>query len=198
MVAQALEPPAFDFATIALSLAEIHPLKLLRVSRYNSGEPYFGLSGGNRFDDPNNLYGTCYFGTKLSVAIAETLLHDEVPKAGKFEIASDTLENRYVIRTDGEPLRLANLTGAPLKRLGGHADLSATVSYAVTQHWSLAVHDHPDNVDGFVYMSRHLNTDKAVVLFDRAKSKISMLNATPLLDVKGFAYAARILGIKGI
>lgn len=56
-----------------------------------------------------------------------------------------------------------------LKRLSGHADLSGTASYAVTQQWSLAVYRNPLNFDGFVYMSRHLNTERAVILFKSSR-----------------------------
>lgn len=197
MTIKTLEFPPSDIDTQPLPLLKIPPSKLLRISRHKSGEPYFGRSGSSRFDDPHNRYGTCYFGTKLTVAIAETVLHDEVAKGGKFEIAPETLESRYVIQMQCSDLRLANLTGASLKRFNG-IDLSATASYKITQRWSLSIHEHPDKVDGFVYMSRHLNTDKAIVLFDRAKSKISMVDATLLLDFKGFAYAGKKLGMKGV
>lgn len=51
--------------------------KLYRISRYSSGEPYFGRTGANRFDDPTRAkarrFGTCYLGLSLEVAIAETM-----------------------------------------------------------------------------------------------------------------------------
>jgi hypothetical protein len=47
-------------------------------------------------------------------------------------------------------------------------------------------------------MSRHLNTEKAVILFDRAKPKIKIASATKLTAVRGFSAAAKMLGIVGI
>ncbi|MES2297240.1 MAG: RES family NAD+ phosphorylase [Pseudomonadota bacterium] len=202
MAATSLALPSTDFATAKLQIVECHPSKLVRVSRYATGEPHFGSTGGNRFDAPGapsaSEFGACYFGFDLTVAIAESVLHDEIPVGGYFQIAQTILESKYVISFDGYQLKLANLTGAALKRLGGHADLAGTCDYAITQRWSLAVFNHPAHVDGFVYMSRHVNTSKAVILFDRARPKIILTSSTRLIDVSGFALNAKRLGIVGI
>lgn len=173
--------------------------ELVRVSRYNTGEPHFGSSGSNRFDAPGcpaaPEYATCYFGTNLTVAIAETLLHNELPVAGHFPVAPDFIDEHFVLRFTGQPLRLANLTGTHLKRLGGHADLSGTGDYAIPRQWSRAVHDNPGLYDGILYMSRHVNTDTAVVLFDRARGKIALASQSLLSSAAGFAAAAHDLGM---
>jgi len=168
---------------------------------YPSGEPYFGASGANRFDAPGCLAGTpqfrsCYFGFSLDVAMAESLLHDEMPVDGEFRISRPALEQRYVHRFSGSMLRVLDLTGATLKRLSGHAGLSGTASYTVTQQWSLAVFRNPLNLDGFLYMSRHLNTGRAAILFDRAAGKVRGKPAPLLLpDMPGFASAAPAFNI---
>ena len=199
-MAQELELPPSNLSAIKLNIILKDPEKLFRISSHDTGEPYFGVSGANRFDAPGESaeFGSCYFGYKLSVALAESVLHDEMPRSGKFSVAQTNLDDKYVLRFQGQQLRLANLTGVSLKRAGGHAGLGGSINYAITQQWSLAVHNHPSTFDGFVYMSRHLNTDKAVILFDRAKPKISMLDATKLLEFKGFASAAKSLGIVSI
>lgn len=180
-----LRGPRPSFFHEKLALVELNPDKLIRISRHNTGEPYFGKSGGNRFDDPEpeqaKRYGTCYFGLSLSVAVAETLLHNEEPVRGHFVVHPDEIALRYVIRYAGKTLTLADLTGAALRRAGAHAQLTGTPNYKIPQKWSKAIHqNNHDAVDGFVYMSRHLNTEKAVVLFDRAASKLSMVSAEPL------------------
>ncbi|WP_261316833.1 hypothetical protein [Burkholderia contaminans] len=43
---------------------------------------------------------------------------------------------------------------------------------------------------GFLYMSRHLNTSEALVLFDRAKPKLSLGRAVPF---RGHPDAAGVL-----
>jgi len=61
--------------------------ELVRISGFRTGEPYFGATGGNRFDAPGwrrsaPEFRTCYLGLTFNVALAESLLHDLVPVAG--------------------------------------------------------------------------------------------------------------------
>jgi hypothetical protein len=192
-------PPAI-LRTGDLPSKKCDPAKLIRISTYKTGEPFFGSGGTNRFDAPGCLhksaeFSACYLAYDLCVAIAESILHEAMPIDGEFPVASATLQSNYVLHFTGEPLILADLTGAVLKRLGGHADLSATAEYAITQQWSLAIYQNPSNFDGFMYMSRHLNTDKAVILFDRCSHKISMTTADELINYPSFTSAAKTLGI---
>jgi hypothetical protein len=184
MATKPIRLPRHPSLPLALPTVTLSPTDLIRVSGHTTGEPYFGRSGLCRFDDPNTLvssrYGTSYFGVSLAVAFAETLLHNRTPKKGTFYVDIDTIRNRYALHFKGESLILANLTGASLKRLGGHAGLTGTSSYTTPQRWSSAIYNHPDCVDGILYMSRHKNDEKAVVLFDRAQFKIQMTTATRL------------------
>ncbi len=184
-----LKPPPRSFGKNPLSVVEVNSADLLRISKYSAGEPFFGKSGANRFDDytrpKKKRFGTCYFGLTLGTAFSETVLHDEMPVRGRFRIAVDVLESRVVVQFAGKPVRLADLTGASLKTLGADGSLSTIVPYDVPQRWSFAVHRHPENVDDILYMSRHLNTQKAVVLFDRAIKKVNAVRYTPLQDFPG-------------
>lgn len=194
-------PPAVLSTSTRLATTIVEPSHLYRISRYATGEPYFGKSGNSRFDAPDcrtgsASYGTCYLGLSLQVAIAESLLHDEEPVDGDFEISLTDLNRHYLHRFNGSPLFLLNLTGATLKRMAGHAELAGTVDYALTQRWSEAVFMNPQCFDGFVYMSRHLNTDSAVALFDRASSKVAASQPPLLLSsAPGYTDAAHHLGI---
>lgn len=165
------------------------PSTLYRVSRHSSGEPYFGKSASNRFDDPDRTkskrFGTCYLGFNLEVAIAETILHDEMPVKGAFSVSAQEIESRYVVRFKGEPLTLVNLTGVSLKALVGSSAISTIMPYDVPQRWSKALHRHPTEVDGILYMSRHVNSEKAVVVFDRAMAKLGMPSYIQLANAKG-------------
>ena len=88
--------------TSTLSTVIVDPATLLRVSSHDTGEPYFGTTGRNRFDDPNadpmTRYGTCYFGVSLAVALAETLLHDRTPVRGFFVVELAVISSRFVIQ----------------------------------------------------------------------------------------------------
>ena len=185
---------------LTLSTVSIDPAGLIRLSSHDTGEPYFGKTGWNRFDDPNldvsARYGTCYFGESLAVAIAETILHDRTPIRGYFFVEPTLIGQVFVVEFAGSPLTLIELTGAELRRMGGHAGLTGTSHYRTPQHWSSAIFNHPDQVDGFTYMSRHMNDEKAIVLFDRARSKLQMTAATPLTSHPDFGSVATSLYIR--
>lgn len=194
-----LRLPRMPQLPASLIICRYDPATLYRISGHITGEPYFGKADTYRFDDPNpqamDRYGPCYLGTSLAAALAETLLHDRKPIQNRFMVELAVLQARFVIRYTGQPLLLADLTGAALRLLGGHAGLSGTPSYRTTKAWSAAIHAHPDKVDGLLYMSRHKNDEKALVLFDRCARKLSMASAAPLTTDAGFGDAATLLGI---
>ena len=202
MGTKALPAPPSILSTERFRASHLDPSRLVRISSYSGGEPFFGVSGVNRFDAPGALagnaeFGACYLGQSLKVAIAESVLHDAEPVDGRYLVAPDSLLSRYAWRFSGTNLKLLALHGTLLKRLGGTAELSGTSDYMLTQSWAGAVFSNPAGYDGFSYMSRHVNSGKAVVLFDRAKSRLIAGRPIPLLNVPGFAAAARSLGIHG-
>lgn len=202
MGTRSLAPPPAILST-ALTTVSISPAELFRIGVHETGEPYFQHSGASRFDAPGARrarpkpeYDSCYFGLSLQVASAESVLHDALPVNGAFRIAPSRLESFYLHRFDGKPLLLADLTGAALKKFDGNADLAGhDPEYKKTQKWALAVFQNPASVDGFIYMSRHLNTEKAVILFDRAKPKVIAKKPNKLVKVAGFKAAATLFNI---
>ncbi|MEJ2801701.1 RES family NAD+ phosphorylase [Comamonadaceae bacterium PP-2] len=192
------KPPA-GFSKLLLHIREVSVTSLKRIGRRNVGEPYFGRHAVNRFDDPDKQFGTCYCGQHLDTAIAESLLHDEIPENGLFKIRQEDIDSRYVVTYDAADdagrLRLADLTGRHLKRLGGDNSLSADYPYEVAQQWSASVHAHPANVDGLVYVSKQLNDKQAIVVFDRAKAKFGCPVYVPLRKIRGLTQAQKRLGI---
>ncbi|WP_175444503.1 RES family NAD+ phosphorylase [Janthinobacterium sp. HH104] len=180
MAATRLKPPPKVLATSAtLPVVGLPMPGLYRISGHAAGEPYFGCSGGNRFDAPgcktgNPEYSTCYLGPSFDVALAESLLHDAVPVKGAFPIAKSEIDRRWVHQFSGN-LRLFDLTGHLLKQMGGHAGLAGTSSYTLPQQWALAVYRNPLRVDGFLYMSRHFTNEKATVVYDRAKANLTAM-----------------------
>lgn len=167
-----------------LETVEVEASSLLRVSRFGSGEPHFGRTRGNRFDDPERVpgrrYGTCYFGFELVTALAETVLHDELPRGGHYRVAATELSSRHVVHLSGDRLVLADLTGLALKTMVGDGSLSTVLDHSLPQKWSRQLHGHPAQVDGLLYVSRHLNDRHACVLFDRAVAKLGPCVSTPL------------------
>ena len=126
-------------------------------------------------------------GFSLGCAIAETILF----KASVAELAS-----RYVVRFRGtEQLRLADLTGANLKTTVGSSEISTVFPYDIPQAWAKALHAHPTGVDGIQFVSKQLNDQKAVVVFDRAKHKLTASSYVPLMDAQGALAAITTLHI---
>jgi RES domain len=192
--------PPRGLASIALRMVQVQPSKLYRVSTHSSGEPYFGRNGSNRFDDPTRAkgkrFGTCYLGEGLEVAIAETVLHDEMPVGGRFNLAADELERRNCVRfSAGSTLNLVDLTGTALKSLVGSSEISTVLTYDLPQRWALALHRHPAGADGLLYMSRHVNNQRAVVVFDRAAHKLGLAAYRPLARTNGALSAVMDLRI---
>lgn len=184
-----LQPPPRDLASIPLTTRTIPCASLVRVSRFATGEPFFGRSASNRFDDRSRRraarFGTCYCGLDLETAIAETVLHDEMPTRGRFLLSYSDFAARWLVAfRGGESLVLANLSGPSLKLLGGDGSLSTVIPYELAQLWSMAIHRHPQQVDGILYMSRHLNDRPAVVVFERAAARLGAASCTPLIEAR--------------
>jgi hypothetical protein len=90
------------------------------------------------------------------------------------------------------------LTGAALKTLGGNGALSTITPYDLPQAWSRAIYKHQDQVDGFQYVSRHCNTHLAVVLFERARKKLTKPRYTPLAKYPGLEDIVREFAVQFI
>lgn len=120
---------------------------------------------------------------------------DAVPIKGNFRLAKSEIDRRWVHNFSAD-LRLFDLTGSLLKKMGGHVGLTGTSAYALPQKWALAVFNNPLLVDGFIYVSRHLPHGCAVVLFDRAKAKLHQIGVPISLDkAPGMAAAMRAFSI---
>jgi hypothetical protein len=165
-----------------------HKRALVRISKHDSGEPFFGRSGDNRFDSPDGSFGTCYCGFTLACAFGETVLHDKAIKpGGGFDVPLVLLERRWVVSLAHTGLRLAHLRGTDLLPLGADGTLSTTMPHDLPHLWSKAVYDHPGKVDGIIYTSRRVNDEAAVVLFDRAAHLVSPVKYRRYLSHPGRA-----------
>jgi hypothetical protein len=185
-----LKAPSKGFGAIQLPYADVDAAELLRISSFDSGEPFFGKSQKNRFDDrrklpKNKRFGTCYTGFSLNCAFAETVLHNRTAIRGEFQRPVDELDDRWVVTFEPAPLRIAVLTGVELKTLGADGSISTISPYTLPGKWAAAVHEHRARVDGFAYMSKHCNDETAVVLFDRAKAKLTAKDYVPLAETPG-------------
>ena len=58
-----------------------------------------------------------------------------------------------------------------------------------------SLHDPPQRVDGLLYMARHVNDKRAIVVFDRAARKLGVASYKRLLDTKATVAAMTDLQI---
>lgn len=107
-----------------------------------------------------------YAAASPQAAVAETIVHD-LPLRGGQVGPEDYLDRIMVRLLCRRALRLAQFCGPGLRKLRvfprGLTDTDA-VTYRDTVRWAEAVWRETD-CDGIVWMSRHWNTDRAVVLF---------------------------------
>jgi len=110
------------------------------------------------------LYGA----SDVDGALSETVFHD-VPVRGTKHVPYALLLHRLVVAlVPQRDLALVDLTSPGLSRLQlAHRELidSDPRSYPATAAWARALHDHPTQPDGLLWVSRQHNTSTAVVLF---------------------------------
>jgi hypothetical protein len=94
--------------------------------------------------------------------------------------------------TQYRPLRLVDLTGPGLSRIGADARLTAT-SYDLSQRWAMAFHDHPEQPDGLLYRSRHDPSRLCAAIFDRAAGALTATSLGSLADPHNATLLADLL-----
>ncbi len=180
--------------SVALPTLRIIGAELLQhVSRVAfRGKPlYYGRDGTNRYDDPAQRYGVLYLGRDLSTALMESVFHKhQWDRDFTRSIALAEVHDRLV-RAVGvrEMLCLADLTapgvmagffGMPLEQL-------ACRDYAHTQLVSGKVHAMKNAngapvFDGILYPSRNNYPGTSIALFDRAETKVMVVDDIDLPD----------------
>lgn len=179
-----------DFAALRaageLDFCQVDVAGLLRLSLQPGTEPWWGATGRYRFDDPARVFGVTYAADTLAVAICETILHTVGDhRAGQWWLDRSTVARRAIVHyvhPTQTHLRLVDLSGMALKRLGLDNDVSASDDYAPTQQLSGAIHAQVPEADGIRYVSKQLNTQLAVALFERSGVRAAPGGAMPLLD----------------
>jgi hypothetical protein len=152
---------------------------LVRLSRFPKTELWWS-HGRYRFDGPHGgSFGTCYAADRLDVAFCESVIHESSTYlGGKFVVPAADATSRHVVtlKRDAQPmLRLANLTGEALKKLGLNADISAGDDYRIPQAWADAIFSADSTWDGIQYVSRQNNAHTAVAIFERASDPAQLV-----------------------
>ncbi|MGL5833605.1 MAG: RES family NAD+ phosphorylase [Waterburya sp.] len=140
---------------------------------------YFDRSGRGRFDSEESSYGICYLGETIEVCFIETFGR----QLGVKFVSLEFIKTRNLFSICSErTLVLVDLFGAGLAKLGIDSRISSGGDYTVSRAWCEAIYNHPQQVDGIRYFSRHDNTRLCCGLFDRRKLKLKEQNLGNLID----------------
>lgn len=160
---------------------------LQHVSRtsYRGSALYFGKDGTNRYDDPSRSYGVLYLGFELPTALMESVFHKHQWHKRTRRTITRTEVDRRMVRAIGviDDLRLADLTapGVMASQFGLSLSQLASRRYVHTRRISTTVHAMVDasgkpRFDGLLYPSRNNHPAACVALFDRADTKVDLVD----------------------
>ena len=189
MASKGPPPPPAHLERTGLPLATVDPTDLLRLFPLARAPLHFRVAKKGqkayRFDAPDGEFGVMYAAFSLEVCFAETLLRTRAyrrPADQPTLIDESELCSRGIAQLAGERLMLADLTGSGLVRLHVDGSISTTPRYNIPRQGARALWKHPRRVDGIRYVSRFMNSQLAVALFDRCREKLSVHDASPLVE----------------
>lgn len=112
--------------------------------------PHVRLKAGDMVAE---VLGLVYLGSSAKVAFVETILRDSADGRGvDCVIDLAEIEKRSIATIEPiTDLRLINLTGNGLLKLGVPSDVVGARDQTLAQQWSVAFHDHPDQPDGILF-----------------------------------------------
>lgn len=169
-------PPDFMTRTLPI-ISSAGPWYRLNPA-HHSCALYFDRSGEGRFDGPDQGYGILYVGEDVYASFIECYgrVH------GERGVAESALKQRNLIRIRSKhSLSLVDITGSGLVKLGADARLTSG-EYRKARRWAKAIWEHPQQVDGFRYRSRHDNNRICCGLFNRVRDHLGEENLGNLVD----------------
>jgi hypothetical protein len=174
--------PTSAFAAATLNLAHIAFPDPLGFGKTRS-----------RFSDPRrraeaNRFGVLYIGSSLKVCFLEAVLRDERDGVvGDYLMDESDLDTRRYAEVEvREALKLIDLRGDGPVRMGVPSDVPRGSKQTLARKWSVAFHDHPEQVDGIIYPSR-LNSETNLAVYGRAVGKLAAPRVHVLRLARGLA-----------
>jgi RES domain len=164
--------PPIDFNQRTLPIVESQGYFYRLNPKAYPSSLYFDRSGEGRFDGSQQGYGILYVGQDEFASFIECFGR----KLGCKDVEEEALKQRYLARIEADhSLKFADLTGSGLVKIGADAQLT-TGSYNISRTWARAIFNHPDQVDGISYFSRHDNRRVCFGIFDRARFSLREQN----------------------
>jgi hypothetical protein len=179
------EPPvSFRLLVRPLSVAwyRVHPV------RYDP--LHFGRVPRNRFDAPAGEFGVLYVAADAHGAFIETFGH---ATGVRFVTTAELRARGLAVITARRALRLVDLRGEGLARMGADAQLTSGSGLALSRRWARAIHDHRRRPDGILYRARHDPARTCAAIFDRAAAVLAARRLGPLSTKEHESLLADIL-----
>jgi hypothetical protein len=150
-----------------------------RVHKTGKGAVFFGRSGKNRWDSPDQSYGVMYAGETWQGAFMESVLHDPVKKR---VMESELEKSSMALLKTTAPLRLIDVSETKvLRALEISESDTKAAKYGMPQSISKAIHTAGWNVHGIRYASRLAPAYACLALFDCPVDMIAVHDLEPLL-----------------
>lgn len=156
--------PPDNFNRLALPVTQVWQ-KGFRFNKVtHDSAVYFDYSGQGRFDLENTL-GILYLAETIEGAFIETFGR----RLGINYVSQEFIKTRNLFALRSErPLQLVDLYGSGLAKLGADSELTSGRNYRLSGAWSQAIYQHPQQVDGIRFYSRHDNSQLCWGLFERS------------------------------
>lgn len=159
--------PGPELKERSLPITEID-IRWARVHRLEHSAVFFNRGPRGRFNSPDSTYGVMYVAQRLDGAFVEPFCRTDSPLR-LIDRAEARLRGWSTVRFS-RPLRLCDLTGKGLARVGADARLLSG-SWQVSRAWSAAIESHPGGLDGIQYRARHDPAEICAAVFDRSELK---------------------------
>lgn len=162
-------PPPLPTTLPLETLGEAVFFRIIKTG-HGASEPRFKKSGSNRFDAPDQGFGTLYCAHDFKTCFLETLVRD----SSSLCIKKSDFDTRSVLflLLNTSQLRLVPVHGDAAIQMRLNPSDVAGKDYAYTQALAKSIQDHHDAPDGLVYRSRFDDVKRAVVLFERAEKHV--------------------------
>ena len=159
---------ALPLGTLTQTVAgPFYRLHSLNTATGTAWDPlHFSVRGTTRFD-PIGGMGTLYLAAELAGALME-VFDDRWGPVGSLgrSVTRQELKEWWVTLVDVPSIEVFDATGRNLSKLGTDAQL-LTGDYPTTQLWAQRLMDHPQQIGGILYRSRHDPMRLDVALFRR-------------------------------
>lgn len=155
---------------------------------------FFGKTGRNRFDAPDDSFGVLYSARDEHCAFIETFGQS----TGIRIVTRSALEQSSLsLLKVTQPLLLIDLArSGGLARVGADGRL-LTGSHAIAQRWSAALRNHPVDPKGLLYPARHDVARYSYALYDLPASAFEVTDSGSLIEQHHSALLANILDTYG-